>query len=250
LNISSLFIIAYLLFFNPFEEAKDFRLTLAYEIDFYVGVLAATILQIYISTGGDNYSTRSVFGALIIAADIGMTVLDYISFSLEMREYAEIGYSALKTTYQKIKNRKRKQVSPEEEDSPTRTIKTDDASPEKKIFKFEQKDSTPSTPEIVFSSNIIDPQKSRWKDRIHQSNFALEEQVFSIVEPKGENDNLMSFSEVKSPNPEKVDVLSLSPTNKTRRGKPRTRKSHLSIPSDKEITEIKLNEDGEIAKLV
>jgi len=259
LNISCLFILFYLFYFNPFEELKDLRLTLAYEIDFYVGVLAATILQIYISAGGDNHSTRSGFGAVIIAADIGMTVLDYISFYLEIQEYVEILYSAIKTAYQKIRNRKRRLVSPAPEevpegDSPTRLKNSDlqiDGSPERKFLKLENRDSSPSTAEIVFASSINDPKRPSWKDQTRQS--LLREQPLSIVEPKEENINLMSFSDVKSPKHEnsKVDdALSPSPADRNHCMKKNVRKSHLSVSSEKEITEIRLNEDGEIAKLV
>jgi len=96
-------------------------------------------LQIYISAGGENESTKSGFGYAIIAADVGMTVLNFASFGFDMKEYLKMGFVFAKNYYSKKFGKKDKKVTPLGSGDGTIAIKNLE-------FKV---DDTPSTPDAA-----------------------------------------------------------------------------------------------------
>jgi len=277
LNISSFLIIFYLLYYKPFDETVQLRLTLVYEFVFYAGVLAATILQIYMSAGGHDETTKTGFGYAIIAADVGMTVLNFISFYMEIKEYAEVTYEYLKLSYKKVRNKKKVIPLPAEGEKRSvknENLKTEDGSPGlaelgKASSKLGNGDVTsqdllsPSTSmsKLVFPSSINDPKRPSLRNRTRHS--LMREQVFSIIEAKEENDILIDGSNIKSPKDFDSTRLHVnhgwdSPDGKNRRKRLSKRDARLSISTDKDTAELigpqggdnGDNGDVEITKLV
>jgi len=110
LNLCAVFMFAYLIKYRPLEEMGQFWMTMAYEIDAFIALFGVTVLAIYDAAGGTNENTRTGFGYLIIAANIGMLILNFISFSLEIWEYITFTYEKLKLLYHKLT--KKNKVTP------------------------------------------------------------------------------------------------------------------------------------------
>jgi len=101
----------YLFKYRPLDENGQLWMTWAYEIDAFIALLGVTLLAIYNKADGTNENTRTAFGYLIIIANMGMLVLNFISFGLEIFEYVALAYENLKTVHQKLKNKNK--IKPE-----------------------------------------------------------------------------------------------------------------------------------------
>lgn len=112
LNLYAILMLVYLFKYRPLEERGQLWMTLAYEIDGFLALFGVTILAIYNQAGGTSENTKSVFGYFIIVANTGMLVLNFISFFLEIQEYAVLIYQKLKMIHQELKDKKKVRPQP------------------------------------------------------------------------------------------------------------------------------------------
>jgi len=112
LNLCAILMIVYLGKYRPLEERGQFWMTMAHEIVGFIALFGVTVLAIYDAAGGTNEDTRTGFGYLIIIANIGMSILNFVSFFLEIHEYVAFVYEKLKLLFQKPRNKKKVRVEP------------------------------------------------------------------------------------------------------------------------------------------
>jgi len=113
LNLCAVLMLVYLIKYRPLEERGQFWMTMAYEIVAFVALFGVTMLAIYNAADGNNENTKTGFGYLIIIANVGMLILNFISFVLEICEYVTFAHEKLKLLYEKLTNKEKKRVTPE-----------------------------------------------------------------------------------------------------------------------------------------
>ncbi len=202
----------YLLKYRPLEENGQLWMTLAFEIVGFIALLGVTLLAIYNAADGTNENTRTAFGYMIIIANTGMLVLNFISFGLEMFEYAVLVYEKLKMVKEKLKNRKKIK--------PVKVQSKEDSSLNSKALsfaKFKEYKTSSQLPEVNGYLNDDSPELPSPKN---QSQFS------SVIESAS-----TSLIKIESP----VDGSRSSP----RKRLTQNRQSSINIPV-KEVPESQL----------
>jgi len=112
LNLAAVLMLAYVIKYRPLEENGEFWMTLIYEIVAWIALLGVSILAIYNIAGGTNKGVKNVLGYCIMAANMGILVLNFISFYLEMQDLLKAGIAELKDVFLSLSGKKKK-VAPE-----------------------------------------------------------------------------------------------------------------------------------------
>ena len=85
-TLSTVFVICYLRYYNPFDSKAQNILTLLYEFLFLAAGFIALVLHLYNKDHIADIKTRSNLGFAIIACNIGMLILDIVSMMIELRK--------------------------------------------------------------------------------------------------------------------------------------------------------------------